>query len=194
MRESLTMNWLLYLYGLLRPAGDPGATRRALAEYMVNAFTTGTVTRQWLTDPRRRGTSAALIEHYARRANTESMRQDLREILDEEIRGRLQADVPLSISNLDSFELEDPNESPPPGDFVLCMWPRDLLARAHAELAMIVTAGVPVATCPEDSRVFAVHDPRQSYCSKQCAGRARYHRFSSRKRSAKYSDGHNFPS
>lgn len=184
MRESLTMNWLLYLYGLLRPGHNAADTRRSLAEYWVGVvtgeFSKGT--RAWLNDPQRRRTAPELIDRYADRADIEEMKIDVREILEEEVRERLLEDVPLSISNLDFFDASSADDTPPPGEFVLTMWPRDLLARAYAELAMHMTAGVPVATCPEDGRVFAVQDPRQMYCSTQCAGRARYRRFTERKR------------
>jgi hypothetical protein len=185
MRESLTMNWLLYLYGLLRPGHDEQATRRSLAEYWVGVATGefGRGTRTWLNDPRRRKTAPDLIDMYEEDADVEQMKIDVREILEEEVRERLLNDVQLSISNLDFFDASSAEDTQPPGEFVLTLWPRNLIGRAYAELAMQMTAGIPVAMCPEDGRVFAVHDPRQIYCSTQCAGRARYRRFSKRKKS-----------
>jgi hypothetical protein len=183
MHESLHINWLLTLYGFLRPGHDHEATRRSLAEYMVGIFMGefARSAREWLTDPQGRNVDLDLIERYARGADVEQMQIDVRDILQQELHESPLRNVELSLGNLDDFE-SSPTEGSPPGDFALSVLPRDLLARTYAELAMQMTEGIPVATCPVDGSVFAVRDPRQIYCTTQCAGRARYRRFAEKRK------------
>jgi hypothetical protein len=185
LSESLEMNYLLYLYGLIRPPRAGPEAQRALVEYWVGVYS-GLVhsdRARWLADPERgRQLDPTDLAKVAKRADFDEMQIDVREVLEEDVREQLH-EIPLSLSSLDFFEEAVPGEAPPPGEFVLTAWPRDLLARSYIELAREMTAGVRVAQCPEDGRIFPVRDPRQIYCSTQCAGRARFRRFAKRSRS-----------
>jgi hypothetical protein len=183
--ESLAMNYLLYLYGLTRPPRPGPEAQRALIEYWVGVYSGHVHSNraEWLEDPERgRQLDPKEITAVGKRADFGEMLIDVREVLEEDVREQLH-EIPLSLSSLDFFEEAMPGETPPPGEFVLTAWPRDLLARAYIELAREMTAGARVAQCPEDGRIFPVRDPRQIYCSTQCAGRARYRRFAERSRS-----------
>ena len=119
-------------------------------------------------------------------ADLDAMVEDIRtEILEEELWDIEQRRAKLSLRRTDAVAemLGAEVKDMPPGNYVLTIICEDLLARAYVQIAMEVTRGIPVEICPVDGRVFAVRDPRQRYCSPQCAGRARYRRFAEKKRS-----------
>jgi hypothetical protein len=177
MREAFRMNWLLYRCALVRPGSD----RRQLAEYWAG-FYTGVLNAKWLQDPRRgRNLPPGFLDRVARKADYKEMAIDVREGLEEDIWEYVER-ASLSIRSLDFFETAI-GEPKPPGDFILTARPPNLLVRAYVEVAFEMTGGVSVSVCPTDGRVFPIRDPRQIYCSSQCAGRARYRRFAERRRS-----------
>lgn len=133
-----------------------------------------------MQDPSRRKNLPLDLERLARTANYEEMAIDIREELEEDLWDQIET-TQLSIGSLDFFRPVK-KEPAPPGDFVLTLRPPNLLARAYVEVALDMTGGVPVSACPVDGRPFPVRDPRQIYCSEQCAGRARYRRFATRKK------------
>jgi hypothetical protein len=182
-RESLRMNWALYRYSLINPVRAGMERRRDMAEYWAGVYSNAvSSTRRWLNDPGRgRKVRPDLLTMLMDTGDFEEMAIDVREGLEEDLWDDLPR-VEVSIRSLDFFEL-DAGEISPPGDFMLTALPRDLLARTYLELALEMTAGISVAACPEDGRIFPIRDPRQIYCSSQCAGRARYRRFANRKKS-----------
>jgi hypothetical protein len=183
MSAGLDMNWLLYLYGLIRPSvSDPDARDR-MAEHWgaLYAGEWGGSLRRWLHEPSTRNVPRDVQEHILRSFDFEQLAIDVRQEIEEEFWDQVEQTT-FSVRSLDYLE-PLPDEAEPPGDFMLTARPNDLLARAHVEVALQMTAGVTVGTCPEDGRIFAVRDPRQIYCSDQCAGRARYRRWAERNRS-----------
>jgi hypothetical protein len=178
--EAVRIGYVLYLYALLARRGDP-ATERALVEYWLGVYEGAlSRTREWLWHPDNRPISADDVTRHLRTADLNEMAIDVREALEESLWNYLPA-VEVSVRSLDFAEWAT-DEPEPPGEFLLTSLPRDLLSRAYLEVALEMTAGVPVAACPEDHRMFAVRDPRQIYCSSQCAGRARFRRFANRRR------------
>lgn len=180
MDHSLAMNLTLYLYGLVSGASSE-SSNRGVFEYWAGVYT-GAIDedlQSWLWNPARRAQIAEQVDQLARTADLETMAFDIRDELEEDVQEML-TDVEVSIHSLNWMEW--PNNDPPPGNFLLTAFPKDLLGRAYLEVALEMTAGTKVAACPDDGRMFAVRDPRQIYCSSQCAGRARYRRFSERRK------------
>jgi len=69
-----------------------------------------------------------------------------------------------------------------PGEFHFFIALPDLLTMAYYELGRVLSGRVPLATCAECGRAFEVKDRRQKYCSKTCGSRARYRRWSEKRR------------
>lgn len=184
MRAAVEMNWLLYRYGLIRPSTTDPAARRRLAEYWAGLYSGVLINdvRRWVQEPRAREVTHDLVQQLARTADFDEMAIDVREALEEDLWDHVE-ETAFSISSLDFYEPLR-GEAEPPGDFILTARPSNLLGRAYVEVALDMTAGVSVAACPDDGKIFAVRDPRQVYCSDQCAGRARYRRWAQKQRQA----------
>jgi hypothetical protein len=189
------MNYVLYLYGLVAGPRSP-ATDRALAEYWAGDYSgvlpAGVFTgadlqelRAWLWNSHSRPVTAELVARVQTNADLEQIAIFVREELADEL--QMGTRVWMSLHSLDFIDWPT-GEPEPPGQFLLTSRPDDLLARAYLELALEMTAGVAVSACPEDGRMFAVRDPRQVYCTTQCAGRARYRKWAQRKKAS--SDPH----
>lgn len=192
-KAALDMNFVLYLYAISNKAsrGDL-ETASAVAEFF-SGFYSGAIYAQrakWLTKPSEReklsGKHFDVVALRQDDSNLEYMVDEIREILEEEMWDGLTETSELSIRRLSSLSDDGAFDgtTPPPGDFILEVKCQDLLTRAYVQVALEMTSGVPVEVCPEDGRIFAVRDPRQKYCSPQCAGRARYRRFADQKRQA----------
>jgi len=69
-----------------------------------------------------------------------------------------------------------------PGQFAFVMKPRDLLGAVYHQFGQAIVGRIPLAICAGCFRVFEIEDPRQKYCSKSCGSRARYRRWSRKKR------------
>jgi hypothetical protein len=68
------------------------------------------------------------------------------------------------------------HEGAGPDEFMYDIDTSDLLGFVYHDLAMKITARIPLRTCEQCSRFYPVSDPRQRFCSPECAGRARYRR------------------
>ena len=67
-----------------------------------------------------------------------------------------------------------------PGQFHLSIHPPSLLALIYHQLAMLLTGRVPLGTCEECGRFYAMDDPRKRFCSPTCASRSRRRRWRER--------------
>lgn len=185
-QAARSMNFMLYLYALVDKyeRGTLGS-RREVAEFWAGVFS-AKVNWSWLAKPDEREQMLDMrIEAIQERADLDVLVEDIRtEILEEELWDLENQRAKLSLRRTDTVAemLGAEVRDMPPGNYVLTILCEDLLARAWIQLAMEVTRGVPAEICPVDGRVFAVRDPRQRYCSPQCAGRARYRRFAEKKK------------
>jgi hypothetical protein len=67
-----------------------------------------------------------------------------------------------------------------PGQLHLSVHPPSLLALIYHQLAMLFTGRVPLSTCDECGRFYAMDDPRKRFCSPTCANRSRRRRWRER--------------
>jgi hypothetical protein len=188
------INFLLYLHALVDKYERGTLTSaRDVAEFWAGIYTgsvfgndgSDTTLWKWLTEPTEREQKTSEAIGSLLNGDLDVMVEDIRtEILEEELWEIERQPVKLSVRRIDSLaeELGIDEHEMPPGNYALTVRCDNLLARAYVQLALEVTRGVPAEICPEDGRVFAVRDPRQRYCSPQCAGRARSRRFAQKKR------------
>lgn len=181
MYESLAMNFMLYRYGLVSGDISSAATKCGIVEYWLGVYSgaMGADLRSWLWHPDKRPIEQGLVDRLLKTGDIEEMALDIREEVQEDLWEQLPS-VEVSIQSINRIEWPDDNA--PPGPFLLTAYTKELLGRAYLEVALEMTAGTKLGACPEDGRMFAVRDPRQVYCSSQCAGRARYRRFYERRR------------
>ena len=70
-----------------------------------------------------------------------------------------------------------------PGTYMWLSQVETLLGYAYHELASAIDERIPIASCEECGRRFAVQHGRQRFCSPRCASRARYKRFAAKRKS-----------
>jgi hypothetical protein len=76
--------------------------------------------------------------------------------------------------------IQEDGTSGPAGVYFLAPGAQDLVGAAYHELALLLVSRRPVRECEECSRVFAVRDQRQRFCSPRCSSRTRQRRFAHR--------------
>lgn len=86
--------------------------------------------------------------------------------------------VELAVAPMFEWTESDPQPFGDVGDFMLAPHVPNLLGLAYYRLAADIVNRTPMRMCEECGRMFPVHDQRQRFCTKTCASRARYHRWS----------------
>jgi hypothetical protein len=184
--ERLLHLYALYRKGLIRDE----AGVRALARYFASLYTgllyaADPVAWQPTTDEQRDTFRSALEAWSSEDADIDEMLEDVWDELTGELHERLWSkegtEVKLSVFSV--RELDNVDQKPP-GEFALIARVPNLVELAYYELALEMTEGTVLEICPEDQKIFPVRDPRQRYCTPQCAGRARYRRYAERKKAA----------
>jgi hypothetical protein len=67
-----------------------------------------------------------------------------------------------------------------PLNFLLTQNPPDLVAAAHAQLAMAIVNRAPIEECQGCGRMFIPESGKQKYCTKSCASTSRWRRWKER--------------
>lgn len=184
------LTWMLHRYSLIQRGveGDADAPRDLARHFFYTAIGTQQLfDGSWRTvdaNPTQQAQMAQVDdESFLRGLDLEALISDVRDELAEDLRHELREwNVEFGVSPGDEEELVATGARPPT-HFVITASTDTLIGAAYYELLLEITQGTRVGVCPEDRKIFAGRDPRQRYCSRQCAGRVRSRRFAQKRRS-----------